>query len=202
MIYIVTALQCEANPLIQHYKLIRVHSDKKWRVFRSETLTLIVSGIGKIRSAMAIEHLTTNTDQYDIENSVIINFGVCGSVVRNDYDIGNLIIINKVVDHGTGKTYFPDILLKHTLLKAGIETFDIPVTSNEQVSELLIDMEASGFFEAALSYFSPDRVYCTKIISDFLEAKKITSRFITELISERMDKVSILISKIESLFSV
>ena len=52
MINILTALPCEAKPLIHHYRLNgrQVHG---FRIYENSDMRLIVSGIGKVAAAAA-----------------------------------------------------------------------------------------------------------------------------------------------------
>lgn len=76
---------------------------------------MVVTGVGKINSSIAVSHAVTKY-LWDPQ-SFIINLGVCGSK-DIDEKIGNIYLINKIVDNETQKNYIPDILVNHPLKKA------------------------------------------------------------------------------------
>ncbi|VAW81640.1 hypothetical protein MNBD_GAMMA12-712 [hydrothermal vent metagenome] len=53
MIFIVTALDCEARPLIQHYKLRRCQQFKPFPLYTGDDIRLVVSGIGAVNAMLA-----------------------------------------------------------------------------------------------------------------------------------------------------
>src|SRR5690554_1763627 len=109
MILIITALMIEAAPLIEHFRLRRDMSIHEFPVYRNADIALIVSGVGKVRSAIAATYLLSicNTKyNKDIENvnddscikdHTLVNIGFCGAS-ETQYEIGSLILINKVID--------------------------------------------------------------------------------------------------------
>lgn len=52
MIVFLTALSCEARPLIEHFKL-KAQTHSPFSIYQGKNRSLIVSGIGKINAAMA-----------------------------------------------------------------------------------------------------------------------------------------------------
>ena len=193
MIYVIVALQSEARPLIDHFAL-KPSNRNRWRVYRNESMVLIVSGTGKIRSAMAATYLYSHSESTDITNGTTLNIGICGSSDSNPHKIGDLLVVNQVYDHGSQRFYFPDMLLHHNLPEAGLETFDSPVTREGTSTLPLVDMEAAGFFEAAGVYFSPDRILCLKIVSDYLGAERLSPTIITKLVGSRIEEIEHLIT--------
>jgi nucleoside phosphorylase len=187
VIFIVTALHCEAKPLIDHFDLKKDQVSQKFDLFQNDRIALIVSGIGKIRSAIATTYLLTNRDSSEI--SAVLNIGVCGSA--KDRKLGDLFNINKITDHAGGRQYFPEPVLQLGMQEASVETFDKPVESSHAINfeSDLVDMEASGFFQAASMFTETHRIYCFKIVSDLLELSHISKDFISGLIKERIPEV-------------
>lgn len=180
-----TALHCEAKPLIDRFELKKDPDSHKFDLFENDTMILIVSGIGKIRSAVASTYLLSKRNSTDV--SVILNLGICGAFGK-EHKIGELHYINKITDHAGGRQYFPDPILRLGLREASLETFDNPVekTNGLRVESDLADMEASGFFQAASMFVETHQIYCLKIVSDFLELSNISKDFISSLIRDRM----------------
>ncbi len=183
LIDIVTALHCEAKPLISLFDLKKDPSSTQFDLFRNAEITLIVSGMGKIRSAVATTCVLNNRS----EHAAVINFGICGSA-NAQRKIGDVCVINKVTDHASGREFFPDPIRKIEFPESSLVTFDRPVVT-ENISGMnldLVDMEASGFFQAAAMFLGPHRIVCLKIISDFLELSHISKEFISGLVEKNL----------------
>ncbi|MBL7995862.1 hypothetical protein JNM05_10880 [bacterium] len=188
MIFVVAALHCEAKPIIDKFKLKKKSVYSKLELFENDEIRLIVSGIGKIRSAIATTLLLSQSKLSS--DSVVVNIGCCGSA-RDDMMIGELVFINKITDKANGRDYFPDPILRHGLKEAAMVTHDVPVEKNkiDQPEGDLVDMEASGFFQAASMFVDHHRIYCFKIVSDFLELSTLSKEFISGLIEKKMEAI-------------
>ncbi|WDC84243.1 hypothetical protein PL321_18820 [Caloramator sp. mosi_1] len=77
MVYISTAMYVEAQELIKKFGLKRDNSINKFEVFKNDEVTLIITGVGKVRSAVALTYLLSRQQVND--KDVYINFGVCGT---------------------------------------------------------------------------------------------------------------------------
>jgi adenosylhomocysteine nucleosidase len=117
MIYIVTALAQEAIPLIQHFKLKKDLSHTKFDLYRNDMIKLIVSGTGKLKSAVATTYLLLKEPPK--KSDKILNFGICGSGLEK-HKSGQIFLINKIEDLNSGKTYYPEILFSHLLPEEAI----------------------------------------------------------------------------------
>ncbi|RMH68787.1 MAG: hypothetical protein D6675_14855 [Gemmatimonadetes bacterium] len=187
MIQIVCALHCEAKPLIELLELKKDHTSAKFDLFQSNDVQLIISGVGKLRSAIATTFLIQRTSE--TRRTVLFNIGVCGSAHPGD-SIGQLFLVHKVTDHATQRSYFSDLLLEHPVEEAPLETFDQPVTGEAPTTDLhLVDMEAAGFFEAASIFLAPNQIYVLKIVSDHLECLKFDKQFVTGLVANQLDAI-------------
>jgi hypothetical protein len=77
---------------------------------------------------------------------------------------------------------------------------DKPLTSPEEdLPKGLVDMEGAGFFEAASSFLPPHRIFCLKVISDFMDGVRLTKKQISALVSRHADEVARLVALAESL---
>ena len=187
MILIVTALNSEARPLIDHFELKKNPDSKRLDLFENDKIKLIVSGIGKIRSATAVSYLLTKNIGF---HSVVVNIGISGSINKKR-PIGELCYIHKIVDHATGREFFPENFLVHDFPEASVETFDKPVegNENESIAVDLVDMEASGFYQAASMFVETQCIYCLKIVSDHLELSHISKEFVSDIVHQNATKV-------------
>lgn len=191
MICIVTALSFEAQPLIEHYNLTNIENSY-FRIYKSEDIMLIISGVGKLRSAVATTYVLSQIE--NIDRAAAINIGLCGAYNR-DYAIGTPILINKIADMDTGYEYFPDILFSHDMIEGELETHAKAVSrggnakTNEKQGKRFVDMEAAGFFEAASSFLPPHRISCIKIVSDYLEGERIHRKDVVKAIEGAVPQV-------------
>lgn len=184
MIYIVTALYVEAKPLIDWYNLKRDMEERVFQIFANDDMKLIITGVGKINSAIGTAHLLSH--RCTLEDDCVVNIGICGSPTA---DLGEIYIINKIKDHETGKDFYPDMLVMHPFKEASIETFSYPVISGNQLQEDLCDMESSGFFQSASKYLDVHRIALIKVVSDRLESTQLTKKFIEGLLKEKMSDI-------------
>ena len=201
MIYLILALQCEAKPVIDHFQLKQDHSHKKWRLFKNNQIVLIVSGVGKILSSMATTYLLCQRQPRELQNSVVINLGICGTKDSRKFKIGDPVIVNQIIDHGNHRHYFPDLILKHKQLESGLETFDQPVTRDDSPALPLVDMEAAGFYNAARIYFEANRILCLKLVSDALEGKKLSPKSVSLQIRSKMETIEKILIDFEKIQS-
>ncbi len=160
MINFVVATHAESSPIITFYKLKQIKSDSIFQVFRNKNnnIFLIISGIGKVRSASATMYLYSVHTK--TKNQIWINIGICG---HKNHPLGNGYLINKITDKSTNKNFYPILAFSHTFSTNSCITCDKP---NFNYCESLYDMESSGFFCTALKFSSSEIVHLFKVISD------------------------------------
>ena len=205
MILLTVALHPEARPLIARFRLQQDTTSHAIPVFRRDDLALSVSGIGKLRSAIATTHLISraNTPQ----ESVALNIGIAGcyrETSQQSIAIGDLFLAHKLVEASSGREFFPDILVKTDIPEATVTTVDRPLlrSSDTEVAEGLVDMEASGFFLAAATFLPPHQIGCLKIVSDFLEVERFDKAWVSSLIEARMEAIERTINAYRELASL
>jgi spore photoproduct lyase len=184
MIYIVTALSQEALPIIRHFKLKKNLNHNRFDVYENEQIKLIISGTGKIKSAIATTYLLLKDPPK--KSDKILNIGICGSVSEKN-KIGQINVINKIKDISSDKIYYPEILYTHNFSESSLSTYEIPATkTNSKNSDKLIDMEASGFFESANTFVLSHNIIILKIVSDYLSNEKFSGAFVQSLIEKNL----------------
>ena len=137
MIYIVCALLAEARPLIEHFSL-RHNVTSPFPLYENSDIQLTLSGIGKIKSAIA----TTKLLQHAKKSDVVLNIGLCAH--NKNISIGTPILIHQVIDVASKRSYYPEIYQNHFFKESTLSTFDTLVTT---LHTNTVDMEARGFFE-------------------------------------------------------
>ena len=154
-----TALQPEAQYLINFYKLKQDISIQNFKLFSNDNIILIVSGMGKKNT---IDSLTFVFENYQIAKA--INVGIAGCC-DNSIKVGTLFCTNRLL---------PNINF------APITTVDTPLDSDEHLETLLVDMESVYFKEICLKYIKD--IYVFKVVSDYLDITIPKKSFVIELI--------------------
>ncbi len=186
MIFINTALHVEARPFINLYGLKLGPVYGKLRVYTGNDIVLAVSGTGKMKSAITTAAILGRMG--DRSNVLSVNIGICGASAK--IQKGELLLVNKITDTGTGRVYYPDIVLKHDITEMELSTFDKPVLDGNDNIEGLVDMEAAGFWEASNAFLSPSQILIFKIVSDHMNGEFITKGEVSKLISKKVMKIA------------
>lgn len=159
MINIVTALHCEAKPLIHELKLKGESPHSGFRVYSSDWSRLIISGVGKMASAAATAYLQATGKHPG--NIAWLNIGVAGHASKQ---IGDICMVHKLTDGSTGHTAYPQLVFDPPCTTECLLTVDQPMTKLPY--NTLVDMEAFGFYSTALRFSSSELVHCAKVVSD------------------------------------
>lgn len=191
MIYIFTAIYPEAKALIELLDLKKESANGKYQQYidNQNQIRLIIMGTGSITAAICVSHICT---KYNICNQDrIILIGTCGIFSTNHYQ-HNIYICNKIIEAETGKTFYPDILYRHDFVESAILTLPMLYTKDREhldnypymadyitdKEEMLVDMEAAGFYQAAVHYVGTERIIILKAVSDNGEPQKVMPEFI------------------------
>ena len=139
MINLVIALDCEAKPLIDRFDLKR-QQEHVYPLYTSDNIQLIVSGVGKLNAATATGYLAGLTK----EPAAWLNIGIAG---HKKHGIGNSYLTHKIIDKHSDRCWYPAFTFKSSIATDTLCTFENAVT--EYHDDLLHDMEASAFYQAA-----------------------------------------------------
>jgi len=184
-VLIVVALPVEARPLVSSLNL-KFHSHGE---YRNDEFTLIVTGVGRISSAISTTKAFSLNDDY----VSVLNFGLCGS--RNpETNIGEMRYVNRIREVCTGRDFFPDPLIAHEWKESAIQCHDQPV-QDPNIMDFdpfaeIVDMESAGFFQAATLFLPVHSIHCIKVVSDHLDTSRKSTKDIEELINNRVSEIS------------
>lgn len=195
MVYVFCAFYGECSGLIKHYNLKKRQTDKYYRfdVFENENqpVRIILTGQGSVMAAAA---LSGAASFFGIKaEDAIINVGTCAG----DYEPGQVFICNKITEEATGRTFYPDMILRSGLPERGLVT--VPVVINKPIHEYvnkdshnmaLYDMEAAAIYQAANLYVGPHRIGFVKVVSDNGDIEGLTPDFIKKLMAEAVDEIA------------
>jgi nucleoside phosphorylase len=160
LIGIVCAIKQEAIGIVDRFCL-KVVENEPFLIYQNRDFKLIVSGVGKLKSAIATTYLLSTT-----KCTKIINIGFCAD--SKGGVIGSAFGIKKVVDFATNKRYFSDYCYPFEI--KDIITVDKPL--EYPIKDNLIDMESSGFFEASFKFLPANKIALIKVVSDYCNTKE------------------------------
>lgn len=195
MIHFITALHCEARPIIERYGLKTTGSHGRVALYRGDKATLAVSGVGILQSAIATTALKGVTET--AESDLWMNIGVCG---HRNLPIGEAILANRVSSRLHRESLYPRLLLKSPFVQSGIETVSEP--TSDYPDDDAVEMEAYGFFRACLHFTTLERVQAIKIVSDNANQnaeKRFSKDWISQLVAERLDEIDSFAQALQSL---
>ncbi len=155
----VVALEAEARPIIERYRLSRDGVPLAFSIYRRDEVALVVSGIGKASSAAATSYLHLITG--GSRDAVWLNVGIAGHGTR---PVGETILAHKVSDHASGRAWYPPLVFTPPCATDLVTTVDRP--EREMASAGAFEMEASGFVATAGRFASGELVHCLKVVSD------------------------------------
>jgi len=189
MINIVTALQCEARPLIEHYKLRGNARHSAFRCYQNDEMQLIVSGIGKLAAATATTYLAAS--ESGTTSSAWLNLGIAGHA---DKAIGKPLLAHKLIDSASEQQWFPGIVMPITCDSETLITVDKPEQAYRK--EMMVDMEASGFYASASRFQSCELIHSLKVISDnqLYSSEQITEKSTSAIIHDNIATIDSIIN--------
>lgn len=156
MIYISTALFCEAKPFIELLGLKEDFSFGRVRVFKNENYILAVTGAGVLTSASAIGFVLGKEEPR--KGDIYLNIGICGG------DEEGVYLCNKISFPAAEKEFFPDLVYDLGYPEKELITCLKPETQIPK--DKLCDMEGAAVFECVKGHFSSERCFFIKIVSD------------------------------------
>ncbi len=178
MIYIVTALKSEAKPIIDFFKLKKSRQDR-FLIFENRDITLIVSGIGSINSAIATTYLNPKNRE-----DIVINIGICGGATEK---IGAIFQIKKIIDKESSKVIHlksKEIFKNHT-----ITTCQKAQSRANEFKNSLVDMESFGFYLSAVKFVYSQNIYLIKVVSDNILDDIPIGKEVYNLIYQHLDSI-------------
>lgn len=184
MIYIFSAFYAEAKNIIDHYSLKKEKSPETVRfdVFANDSIRLVITGVGEINAAAAVSNIG---GAYGISpDDEILNVG-CGAGFGNETCLGSIFLGNKLTEQMTGRTFYPDMLMKTNLMECEIVT--VARVLNEGRDSVVYDMEAAAVYQAAAFFVGPHRMHFIKLVSD--AGERIDQSKITELFALQEEKI-------------
>ena len=154
----------------------------RFDVFANDSIRLVITGVGEINAAAAVSNIG---GAYGISpDDEILNVG-CGACFSSETCLGSIFLGNKLTEQMTGRTFYPDMLIKTGYRECEIITaVRVLKEGREQV---VYDMEAAAIYQAAAFFVGPHRMHFIKLVSD--AGERIDQSKITELFALQEDKI-------------
>lgn len=161
---IVVALAGEARLFLDRYRLSRIDNPSSYPLFtnKNRNIYLIVSGIGKVKSAAALSYLHAFSGAET--HTCYLNAGIAGAW---RHPLGELALAHKITDEASRKNFYPLPVLRGSIASVAIVTVDKPIAMHQ--ADAWVEMEAAGFHQAALNLVTQEQIYTLKIVSDNAE---------------------------------
>ena len=193
MLHIICALKPESRPLQEHFELRPLPGTASIYQNLEARLTLTLSGIGKSAAAAAVAR---TRDHFRAGRShAWLNLGIAGHA---SLPLGQAVVINKVTDAASGKTWYPSLVFTTTLPAHELLTLDQP---DNGYREELFDMECAGFFQAANECATLELVQALKIISDNADQSmdRINPDLVSRLVTQNLPVIEEVIEQLLAL---
>ena len=184
MVYIFTALYCEAHIFIKQFKLIKNQENTFFQEFYNGTagIRLTVTGVGEIAAAAAVGSVCSAYKP--MQGDLLLNVGICAHTVKND----GIFLCNKIIERATGKTFYPDMLYRHNFCEGTIVTEMLPWNEENVISVgELHDMEAAAIYQTGIHFLGPHQMIFLKVVSDTGTAEEVSKERAAYLMEKYQD---------------
>lgn len=185
MVYIFTALYCEAHIFIRQYNLIKNQDCTWYQEFYNEAagIRLAVTGVGEIAAAAVVSSVCSL--YRPTQDDLLFNVGICAHTTND-----GIFLCNQIIEKATGKTFYPDMLYRHNFKEGTIVTGMLPWIADHDNTQMtvpaltdnLYDMEAAAVYQAGIHFFGPHQMIFLKIVSDRGVLKAVSKEQISLLI--------------------
>lgn len=179
MITVYTALYPEAQPLIAAFSLRKDTSEQSsYQVFLDTEgkLRLVVTGTG-LSAALAVAVDAAKHPPKD--GDLMVNYGSCASPDA----VGTVFCCHKLTDAATGRTFYPDMLVRHPFPETALVTYPRVQTAVTAAA----DMEAALVYQAGSLFYAPDEMFFVKVVTD--HGERLTAEAFAETMREAAKSV-------------
>jgi hypothetical protein len=203
---IVTALECEARPLIERLGLTKVPGRTTRPLYLGKGIALTVSGVGREAAGMAVKFLhLSETIHYAVpgrkgpaspQDVAWLNVGIGG---HRDLPLGQGVLAHRVEDSGWSRAWYPRFVFEPPCPTATVRT--IHHVERSYVDPVVYEMEAAGFAAQASKVSTAELVHVYKIISDGPDqpASQINKEYVETLVRERVEEIAAIAETLSAL---
>lgn len=158
MINLVVALQCEAVPFVNHFRLQKQTRLNGFSLYFGIELRLIVTGIGKSAIRAGCEYLHA-AGGFPVQ--AWLNVGIAG---HRDLAVGTGVCALRIIDQASGHVWRTSPSVPIPGIGKTVCTLEEP--DPDYPGDLVYDMEASAYYAVAARFSADPLVQCYKVISD------------------------------------
>jgi nucleoside phosphorylase len=194
MIHLVVALPAEAKPLIRHFGLERRSDTSPFPVYDSDSLSLIVSGVGKQQAAAATACL--HAASAAAPDYAWLNIGIAGDGARA---VGEGVLAHSIKDAATRRCWYPPLVFQPPCETTAVLTVDEAASAYPRACS--VDMEASAMMAVATRFSTSELVHCFKIIADnpANPARCISAASTERLVAQKLDQIEVIVRELTQL---
>lgn len=177
-------------------KGLKKASNKKSPSLNSSMINLIVSGPGGLAAATATAYLQGL--QGTQPSAAWLNIGIAGS---RAFEIGDAVLAQRIIDNTTGQRFYPGLCFPLPLSSTCADVVSVTSPEANYPTSSVYDMEAAGFYSAALRFTTSELIHSLKIISDnpARTVDKIDEKVVVELMTQRLPEIQQLIEQLDTL---
>lgn len=182
MLRFVVALQAEARPIVDRFRMEGVFESHPFRVYRGDEAWLIVSGLGKAAAAAATAYLHLLSG--GAPGRGWLNVGIGG---HGRHLVGESFLAHKVTDQASGLSWYPQLVIDAPRPTASILT--VEKVEEEYAPSWIYETQAAGFFPTASRFSTAELVHCFKVISDNPDAtlsRRMSASFVQSLVEQNL----------------
>ena len=195
------ALNCEAKPLIDFYRLKKV-MDKPFPLFARQGMNIevVITGIGALAMSTAVGWIAGYQGSV-APNSVTriwLNIGIAGHA---DRAVGEIVRVHSYINAGDLRSEYSPQTAKwvgdsDALMSVNAPTSDYP-------DQAMVDMEGGAFYGAAKIFSSAELIESVKVISDNQNnnVESLNAAKISQLIAPHVQIIDQLMINLRSLAS-
>lgn len=191
-VHLVVALPAEARPLRRHFSLLPA-AGKDCRLYGREDIRLLVCGVGSKAAGLAVTSMASASKRP--EHALWINLGTAGHPSRA---LGEVLLVSGITDQASGRQWRTRPPQPPPCAVERLLTVQRPDPDYGWPG--LHEMEAAGFYAAALDVATADAVQCIKVVSDnpSQPAQHLNGRLVSELISSQLGVLDTLIAQLRA----
>ncbi len=168
MLFLAFALYSEAAAWIRFFSAKRLSASFGDTVFSAQNeeaaVTILLTGSGPVPAAASLSRMLSQLAPK--EDDIFVNIGSCGCPDES-LPLGQTVLIHRLLEAATSRSFYPDLLFMHSFPERSLTTQAVPKNAEKKCAEMLYDMEGAALFQAALPFFSTDRMFFFKIVSDY-----------------------------------
>jgi len=193
MINLVVALKSEAAPLVRHYGMSRDRDASGFRVYATDDMRLVVTGVGKMNAAGGVAYLGGRDSA---SGRAWLNVGLAG---HECLAVGTGTVAHKITDRMHGRSWYPIHVEDFPGISAHVVTDDRAIA--EYPPSAVCDMEAAAFYAMARRFSGGELIQCYKVVSDNAASgiATVSATLARDLIGDNLKNIDAIVSRLSDL---